>query len=92
MFVSFGNASGAVPALAPLVLAQKGSLFFTRPMLAHYTRTPAEVRARAADLFAWIASGALNVRIGATFPLTAAAESHRALEGRATIGKVLLLP
>ncbi|MBI4624863.1 MAG: quinone oxidoreductase [Verrucomicrobia bacterium] len=92
MLVSFGNASGAVPAFAPLLLAQKGSLFFTRPTLAHYTQTPAELRARADDLFAWIAAGALAVRIGATFPLAAAAEAHRALEGRGTTGKVLLLP
>ena len=92
MLVSFGNASGAVPAFAPLLLAQKGSLFFTRPTLAHYTQTPAELRARADDLFAWIAAGALAVCIGATFPLAAAAEAHRALEGRATTGKVILLP
>jgi NADPH2:quinone reductase len=92
LFVSFGNASGAVPAFAPLVLSQKGSLFFTRPTLAHYTATPAELRARAADLFAWVADGSLRVRVGATFLLTEAAAAHRALEGRATTGKVLLLP
>ena len=92
MLVSFGNASGAVPPFAPLVLSQKGSLFFTRPTLAHYTLTPAELRGRADDLFGWIASGGLSVRIGATFPLTAAADAHRALESRGTTGKVLLLP
>jgi len=92
MLVSFGNASGAVPAFAPLLLSQKGSLFFTRPTLAHYTATPAELRARAGDLFSWMAAGSLVVRIGATFPLASAAEAHRALEGRATTGKVLLLP
>jgi len=92
MLVSFGNASGAVPPFAPLVLSQKGSLFFTRPTLAHYTLTPAELRGRADDLFVWIASGGLSVRIGATFPLTAAADAHRALESRGTTGKVLLLP
>jgi NADPH2:quinone reductase len=92
MLVSFGNASGAVPAFAPLLLSQKGSLFFTRPTLAHYTLTPAELRARADDLFAWIAAGSLAVRIGATYPLKDAAAAHRALEGRATTGKVLLLP
>jgi NADPH:quinone reductase len=90
--VSFGNSSGAVPPFAPLVLSQKGSLFFTRPTLTHYTLTPAELRARAGDLFAWIASGELRVRIGATYPLAQAAEAHRALEGRATTGKVLLVP
>jgi len=92
MFVSFGNASGPVPAFSPLILSQKGSLFFTRPTLAHYTQQPEELRARAADLFGWIASGKLRVKIGATYPLAAAGEAHRALEGRATTGKVLLIP
>lgn len=92
MLVSFGNSSGAVPPFAPLLLAQKGSLYITRPTLAHYTATAAELQVRAGELFRWIASGELNVRIGATFPLAAAAEAHRALEGRVTTGKVLLLP
>jgi NADPH2:quinone reductase len=92
MLVSFGNASGPVPEFKPLVLSQKGSLFFTRPTLAHYVATPAELRSRADDLFAWIAAGELKVRIGATYPMRAAAEAQRALEGRATTGKVLLLP
>lgn len=91
MFVTFGNASGPVPPFAPLLLSQKGSLFVTRPTLAHYTQTPAETRARASDLFGWMSAGKLTVRVGATFPLAAAADSHRALEGRATTGKVLLL-
>jgi NADPH:quinone reductase len=92
LLASFGNASGAVPEFKPLLLSQKGSLFFTRPTLAHYTQTPAELRARAADLFDWIAAGKLHVRVGATFALRDAAEAHRALEGRLTTGKVLLLP
>jgi NADPH2:quinone reductase len=92
LLASFGNASGAVPPFAPLMLAQKGSLFLTRPTLTHYLLAPGELRARSADLFAWIASGALKVRIGATFPLAAAADAHRVLEGRGTTGKVLLLP
>jgi NADPH2:quinone reductase len=92
LFVSFGNASGPVPAFALLVLAQKGSLYLTRPTLNHYLRTPEELRARAGDLFAWVAAGRLQVRIGATFPLASAAAAHRALESRATTGKVLLLP
>ena len=92
LLASFGNSSGPVPPFAPLVLSAKGSLFFTRPTLAHYTLTPAELRARSGDLFTWIADGSLQVRIGATFPLTAAAEAHRALESRGTTGKVLLLP
>ncbi len=92
IFVSFGNASGAVPPFAPLLLMQKGSLFFTRPTMAHYTQTTAELRARTDDLFGAVLAGKLNVRIGATYPLTAAAYAHRALESRATTGKVLLLP
>ena len=92
MMVSYGNASGPVPPFAPLVLSQRGSLFFTRPTLAHYTQTRAELRARSDDLFAWIANGTLKVRVGATFALTAAAEAHRALESRARTGKVVLLP
>ena len=91
-FVSFGNASGPVPPFAPLLLMQKGSLFFTRPTLAHYTQTTAELRSRTDALFGAVLAGALHVRIGATFPLTAAADAHRALESRGTTGKVLLVP
>jgi NADPH:quinone reductase len=92
MFVSFGNASGPVPPFSPLILSQKGSLFFTRPTLGHYTATTAELRGRAEELFGWVAAGWLKVRIGATFPLVFAADAHRALEGRGTTGKLLLLP
>jgi NADPH2:quinone reductase len=92
MFVSYGNSSGPVPPFAPLLLSQKGSLFFTRPTLGHYTLTRDELERRASDLFRWIAAQQLNVRIGATYPLAAAADAHRALEGRATTGKVLLRP
>jgi NADPH2:quinone reductase len=92
MLVSFGNASGPVPPFAPLLLSQKGSLFLTRPTLPHYTQTTMELRGRAAEVFRWIQNGELRVRIGAVFPLEAAAEAHRALESRATTGKVLLFP
>jgi len=92
MLVSYGNASGPVGEFNPLILSQKGSLFFTRPTLGHYTATPEELQRRARDLFDWIARGELKVRIGATFPLTKAAEAQQALEGRSTTGKVLLLP
>lgn len=92
MLVSFGNASGPVGEFNPLILSQKGSLFFTRPTLGHYTATPGELQRRANDLFSWIARGELNVRIGATFSLADAGEAHRALESRATTGKVLLVP
>lgn len=92
MMVTFGNASGPVPEIAPLILAQKGSIFLTRPTMAHYMRTREEMLDRANDLFEWIESGALDVRIGAEYPLGQAADAHRALEGRQTTGKVLLHP
>ena len=92
LFVTFGNASGPVPPFAPLLLTQKGSLFFTRPSIAHYLRTTAELRARTDDLFRWVAAGELRVRLSATYPLAAAADAHRALESRTTTGKLLLLP
>lgn len=92
MLVQFGNASGAVEPIAPLRLARGGSLFLTRPTLVHYVSPRPELLARASDLFAWIGSGALNVRIGATFPMSDAAGAHRALEARKTTGKVLLTP
>ena len=92
MFVSFGNSSGPVPPFAPLLLMQKGSLFFTRPTLAHYVQTPFELRRRTGDLFRSVEAGELSVRIGAVFPMRAAAEAHHALEGRATTGKVILIP
>ena len=91
LLASFGNSSGPVAPFSPLLLSQKGSLFLTRPTLAHYTRTTAELRSRTDDLFGWLAAGKLSVRIGAAFPLAEAAEAHRALEGRKTTGKVVLL-
>ena len=92
MMVTFGNASGPIAPFSPLVLSQKGSLFLTRPTLGHYTATTEELQLRADDLFRWYAAGELKVRIGATFPLADAAEAQRALEGRGTTGKVLLIP
>ena len=92
MLVQFGNASGAVEPVSPLRLARGGSLFLTRPTLSHYVSTRPELLARASDLFAWIGSGGLHVRIGAEFPMSDAADAHRALEARKTTGKVLLTP
>ncbi|ACB74459.1 quinone oxidoreductase family protein [Opitutus terrae] len=92
LLATFGNASGAVPPFNPLLLSQKGSLYLTRPTLQAYIATPDELRSRAQDLFSWITQGRLHVRIGAKFPLAGAADAHRALEGRATTGKVLLEP
>ena len=90
--VLFGASSGPVPPLDPQVLNAKGSLFLTRPMLAHYTADRADFLRRANDLFSWMRAGKLTVRIDRTFPLAQAAEAHRALQSRATRGKILLLP
>ena len=90
--VTFGNASGPVDPVSPLELFRNGSLYLTRPTLFDYIATVDEYRARAAELFDWIVSGQLDVRIGAEFPLQDAADAHRALEGRSTTGKVVLIP
>jgi NADPH2:quinone reductase len=90
--VLYGQASGPVEPLNPQVLNAKGSLFLTRPTLGHYTLTREELDWRAGDLFGWMASGKLNVRIDHTFALQNAADAHRYIEGRETKGKVLILP
>jgi NADPH:quinone reductase len=90
--VLFGQSSGPVPPFDPGKLAAKGSLFLTRPSLAHYTLNRDELLQRSADLFNWTASGKLKLRIEKTFSLADAAEAHRELEGRKTTGKVILLP
>jgi len=92
MMVSFGNASGPVPDFAPLVLSQKGSLFLTRPSLAHYSSTPEELAWRANDVLNWISQGKLKLHIHKVYPLADAAQAHRDLEGRKTTGKLLLTP
>jgi NADPH2:quinone reductase len=89
--VLYGQSSGVVPMLDPARLA-KGSYFLTRPSLPHYTATRAELLSRAGDLFEMVSAGQLHVRIDRTFPLAQAADAHRALAGRATTGKVLLIP
>jgi NADPH2:quinone reductase len=88
----FGAASGQVPPFDPQRLNSAGSIFLTRPTLAHYIATRDELLWRARELFEAVAAGTLDVRIGARFALADAAQAHRALEGRATTGKVLLLP
>ncbi|WP_422936199.1 quinone oxidoreductase family protein [Sinomonas sp. P47F7] len=90
--VLFGAASGPVPPVDPQRLNAGGSLFLTRPTLKHHLLNPQERLWRSSEVFAAAADGSLTVRIGATFPLASAAEAHRALEGRATTGKVLLVP
>jgi NADPH2:quinone reductase len=92
MMVLFGQSSGPVPPLDPQILNRKGSLFLTRPKLANYITTRQELLRRAAEVLGWVRDGSLNVRIGAEYPLEHAADAHRALEGRQTTGKVLLLP
>ena len=90
MLVSFGQSSGAIGAVDPLVFSRKGSLFFTRPTLAHYTAERAELESRAADIFNWMQQDKLRVRIDRELPFERAADAHRALESRQTSGKVLL--
>jgi NADPH2:quinone reductase len=92
MMVSFGQSSGPIGAIDPLILSQKGSLFLTRPSLAHYVSDPEELKWRASDLFGWIADGRLKVNIYKTYPLAEAAAAHRDLESRQTTGKLLLKP
>lgn len=91
LLVLFGQSSGPVKPLDPQVLNQKGSLFLTRPTLAHYIATRDELLGRAADVFGWMLSGKLNLRIHATYPLDRAADAHRDLESRKTAGKLLLV-
>jgi NADPH2:quinone reductase len=88
--VLFGQSSGAVPPFDPQVLNARGSIFLTRPSLAHYVATPDELRTRAADLFELIGTGALTIRVSGRYPLADAAQAHRDLEGRKTAGKLLL--
>lgn len=90
--VLFGFSSGPVPPIAPQLLHRKGSLFLTRPSLEHYIASREELLWRADDLFHWIKTGELKVRVETTFPLTAASDAHRRLEGRQTTGKILLIP
>lgn len=92
MMVSFGNASGPVPAFEPSELARRGSLFFTRPSLLDYTRERQDLLDGASALFDAVEAGILSARIGQEFPLQEAARAHRALEARKTTGASLLIP
>lgn len=90
--VLFGGSSGAVPPFDLIRLSQKGSLFITRPTLAHYTATREELEWRATDVLQMIVRGELKLRIHKAYPLEEAAQAHRDLEGRKTTGKLLLKP
>jgi NADPH2:quinone reductase len=90
--VIYGAASGPLPPFDVQRLSTGGSLYLTRPTLAHYTATRDELLRRANDLFTWIAEGRLSVRIGGTYPLAEAARAHADLASRRTSGKLLLIP
>ena len=90
--VVYGNSSGPVPPIDPLALMRAGSLYVTRPTIGHYLRTRDELLGRVNDIFTGITSGTLEVRIGAAYPLADAAQAHRDLEARKTVGKLLLIP
>jgi NADPH2:quinone reductase len=90
--VLFGQSSGPVGPFDPQVLNQKGSLFLTRPTLAHYVASREDLTRRAGEVLGWVKEGKLRLRIQHEFPLRDAAEAHRALEGRRTTGKILLIP
>ena len=90
--VLFGGSSGAVPLFDLIKLSQKGSLFITRPTLAHYTATREELEHRSGEVLEMITKGKLELRIHATYPLQQAEQAHRDLEGRKTTGKLLLIP
>ena len=92
VMATFGNASGPVPAITPIAASAGKSLFLTRPSLFDYLSEPGELQSRADEMFGWIASGELDVRIGLELPLAEAAKAHEMLEGRQTTGKVLLRP
>ena len=92
MMVSFGNASGPVPAFDPGILSAKGSLFLTRPSLIHYTAKREDLVASAEDLFEVVGSGAVKIEVNQTYPLAETAQAHRDLEARKTTGSTIMLP
>jgi len=90
--VSYGQASGKVPPIDITILNTKGSLYLSRPSLTHHIATREDLQWRASDILGWIAEGKLRLSIGLELPMAEAAEAHRALEGRRTTGKVILIP
>ncbi|MGH8239961.1 MAG: quinone oxidoreductase family protein, partial [Steroidobacteraceae bacterium] len=92
LMVTYGNASGPVPAIAPLELTKRGSLFLTRPTLFHYIPTRASLVRAASEMFDLVAKSVISVQIGQSYPLQEAARAHTDLEARRTIGSTVLLP
>jgi len=92
LMVSFGNASGPLPPINSSDLQSRGSLFFTRPTMGHYTATRPDLELSAGRVMSAIKSGKLKIRINQTYPLKDAAQAHRDLESRKTTGSILLLP
>jgi NADPH2:quinone reductase len=92
LMVSYGNASGAVTSFNPGILAQKGSLFLTRPTLVNYTATREDLETAARELFSVVKKGAVKIKVNQTYPLREAAQAHRDLESRKTTGQTVLLP
>ena len=92
LMVSFGNASGPTGPVDPLVLSQKGSLYLTRPTIAHYTARREELEEGTRELFGLLESGRLKVEVTATYPLAEVARAHGDLEGRRTTGSLVLVP
>jgi NADPH2:quinone reductase len=90
MLVLFGQSSGPVPPIDPLLLTQKGSLFLTRPSLAHYVADPASFSSRATKVLNWVAQKSLKLRIERTYPLAEVAQAQRDLESRRTTGKLVV--
>jgi NADPH2:quinone reductase len=92
MMVTYGNASGPPPAISPLELSKRGSLFLTRPSLFSYIANKDDLAAAARELFAMVKSKKVKVRIGQTYPLAEAAQAHQDLEARRTTGSTVLVP
>jgi NADPH2:quinone reductase len=90
IMVTFGNASGPVPPMSPLLLAKHGSLFLTRPRVGDYYSTPEETREGISALFEMVVSGTVRPHIGARYPLREVAQAHRDLEARRTVGSTVL--
>jgi NADPH2:quinone reductase len=92
LMVTYGNASGPVPPMAPLELSKRGSLFLTRPTLFHYIPTRASLVRAASEMFDLVAKSVIEVHVGQVYPLQEAARAHVDLEARRTIGATVLIP